>query len=27
VVGKSKTVPLTSDLITTARALGVSFGD
>ena len=27
VVGKTKTVPLDSDLITTARALGVSFGD
>ena len=27
VVGKTKTVPLDSDLVTTARALGVSFGD
>jgi phosphofructokinase-like protein len=27
VVGKIKTVPLDSDLLTTARALGVSFGD
>jgi ATP-dependent phosphofructokinase / diphosphate-dependent phosphofructokinase len=27
VVGKTKTVPLTSDLLGTARAIGVSFGD
>ena len=27
VVGKTKTVPLDYDLIETARALGVSFGD
>ena len=27
VVGKTKTVPLDYDLVTTARALGVSFGD
>jgi 6-phosphofructokinase 1 len=27
VVGKIKTVPLDNDLLTTARALGVSFGD
>ena len=27
VVGKTKTVPLDSDLVATARALGVSFGD
>ena len=27
VVGKIKTVPLNYDLLTTARALGVSFGD
>ena len=27
VVGKTKTVPLDYDLLTTARALGVSFGD
>lgn len=27
VVGKTKTVPLDSDLVTTARAIGVSFGD
>ena len=27
VVGKTKTVPLDSDLVQTARALGVSFGD
>jgi ATP-dependent phosphofructokinase / diphosphate-dependent phosphofructokinase len=27
VVGKTKTVPLDSDLLTTARALGVTFGD
>ena len=27
VVGKTKTVPLDLDLIKTARALGVSFGD
>ena len=27
VVGKFKTVPLDYDLLTTARAMGVSFGD
>jgi 6-phosphofructokinase 1 len=27
VVGKTKTVPLDYDLLTTARAIGVSFGD
>jgi 6-phosphofructokinase 1 len=27
VVGKTKTVPLDYDLVQTARALGVSFGD
>jgi hypothetical protein len=27
VVGKTKTVPLDYDLLLTARALGVSFGD
>ncbi len=27
VVGKTKTVPLDNDLLTTARAIGVSFGD
>ena len=27
VVGRTKTVPLDSDLLVTARALGVSFGD
>jgi hypothetical protein len=27
VVGKTKTVPLDNDLITTARAIGVCFGD
>jgi hypothetical protein len=27
VVGRIKTVPLDYDLLTTARALGVSFGD
>jgi 6-phosphofructokinase 1 len=27
VVGKIKTVPIDSDLVKTARALGVSFGD
>jgi 6-phosphofructokinase 1 len=27
VVGRTKTVPLDSDLIKTARAIGVSFGD
>ena len=27
VVGKTKSVPLDSDLVMTARALGVSFGD
>ena len=27
VVGKTKTVPLDNDLLTTARAMGVSFGD
>jgi 6-phosphofructokinase 1 len=27
VVGKVKTVPLDNDLLTTARAIGVSFGD
>ena len=27
VVGKTKTVPLNLDLLTTARALGITFGD
>ena len=27
VVGKTKTVPLDSDLLLTAKALGVTFGD
>jgi hypothetical protein len=27
VVGRTKTVPLTHDLIQTARAIGMSFGD
>ena len=27
VVGRIKTVPLDSDLVKTARALGISFGD
>jgi len=27
VVGKTRTVPLDSDVVATARALGVTFGD
>jgi len=27
VVGKTKTVPINFDLLTTAKALGVTFGD